>query len=156
MMTRHLGLTALMGSMMRFLEDLVHQLGAEDGPGLVALGGDIGVGLGVGEVEVVEDNFVEVFGGEFGHGLDLGALDGVGVAEGLVAVGFLDGEAEAAGDLDAAVGEEFFEGGDGGVGGEFVVAGGFEVDLVDVDLGFDGGPLGGELGRGCRGWIGFS
>jgi hypothetical protein len=77
-------------------------------PSLVSLGCDVAIGLGVGEVKVIEDDFVEVTRSSFGNGFDERAIFGVGVVERLEIVGFVDGEPHAPGNLDSVVNEDFF------------------------------------------------
>ncbi len=132
---------------------IVHHAQAEVAPALVALGGDVGGGLGVVEEEVVENDLVEVARGELGNLLDECALGGIGVAEGDELAG-LDllrlleaadtarvvaaaGIGDAAGDLNSAIGKEFLDGFEKGIAGDESAAVGLDVDLVHFDLAGD-------------------
>src|SRR5580704_12709664 len=104
-----LGIDGLGGTHDEVARDFVHGLEAEVGPTLVALGSDVGGLLGVGEEEVVENDFVKESGGHLRDMLHVSPVFGLGVSEGgelaIVVVGKTDG----AGDLDALRGEELLD-----------------------------------------------
>jgi hypothetical protein len=62
----HLGIDGAGRADDQVARDIVHGLQAGIGPGLIGFGSDVGCGLGVGEKEVVEDDFVEVLRRELG------------------------------------------------------------------------------------------
>ena len=138
----HLGIDRLGRLEHEVLRHLAHGVEAILRPGAFALGGDVRIGLAGVEEEVIEDDLIEMAGGQFHRLLAFGAVIGVGVGEGAelpaLAAG---GERDAGGDGDAFGGECLLDGLDGLLLEELAVAVEFEVDLVELELTCDAGEL---------------
>ena len=125
----------------------VHLRQAELGPRALALGGDVGVGLAVGEEEVVQDELVEIAGRELHDLLHQGPVFRIGVAEGLELIALADGGGDAASHLEPFRGEELLRLVEGGLIHDHRVAVRFQIDLVDLHVPGHGGPSGFQPGR---------
>jgi hypothetical protein len=77
----HLGIDGPRRAHHQVARHLVHQPQPEGGPTGIALGGDVGVRLGVVKEEIVEDDLVEVPRRHFGDVLHIGAILGVGIGK---------------------------------------------------------------------------
>ncbi len=105
------------------------------GPAARALGGDVGVALGVEEEEVVQDHFVEVPGREPDRPFAFGPVGRVLVVEdGELAVLVARREGDATGDGDSPGREGGLHRLDLGVRGEAAVAVDLDIDLVEGGL----------------------
>ena len=124
-----------------------HHLKAVLGPGTVAAGRDVLGGLRRGEEKVVENELVEVPGGVLGDALHLRPVLGVGIREGLEAVGLVDRVGDAAGDGDVVRRKERLGQLQRGVGDDETIAVHLEIHLVHVNLGGDGLPARLQPGR---------
>ena len=120
---------------------IVHLGQPEFRPGAVALRGDIAIGFAVREEEVIEDELVEVPGGELDNVFELLPVLGVRVAIRFELVGLADRHRDAAGDLDALAQEELL----GLVQGRRVhhhhVARRLQIDLVHLHVLGHGFPV---------------
>ena len=120
------------------LRDLAHRIETILRPAPRAFGRDVGVAFAGIEEEIVEDHFVEVFGGEFRGLFAFLAVGGIFVIEGAELPALAAGGERHAARNDDALGLEFLlDGLDLRVGGKQVVAIDFDVDLIEFELAAD-------------------
>ena len=125
---------------------LAHGFKAVLCPGFSPLGLDVVIGLAVKEVVVVEEDFIEMAGGQFrGFPGEIAVLR-IGVVKALVTIGFAEAISKAAAHLHTLVLVEFLEFVQAGFIYQRVVAHDLDVDFVDLEIAGQGGPGSGGVG----------